>query len=81
MKKTPHTLDLHGVKHEDVPLIVENFVLSHQHNMPLEIIYGNSVAMMRLVIKVLEKRGAVFNSGYKNQYGRLLVLGWENDIR
>ena len=47
------TLDLHGVKHEDVDRIVENFVLLKTS--PLTIICGNSDRMIRLVRDTLDR--------------------------
>ena len=47
------TLDLHGVKHEDVDRIVENFVLLNTP--PLTIICGNSDRMIRLVKDTLDR--------------------------
>ena len=46
-------LDLHGVKHEDVDRIVENFVLLETQ--PLTIMCGNSDKMIRLVREVLDR--------------------------
>ena len=46
-------LDLHGIKHEDVDRIVENFVLLN--NPPLTIITGNSQKMSEIVRDVLER--------------------------
>ena len=46
-------LDLHGVKHEDVDRIVENFVLLNSP--PIRIITGNSEKMMELTLNVLNK--------------------------
>ena len=46
-------LDLHGVKHEDVDRLVENFVL--MNNPPLRIITGNSERMMELTLDVLNR--------------------------
>ena len=46
-------LDLHGVRHQDVERLVENFVLLNE--LPLKIITGNSDEMRRLVINVLER--------------------------
>ena len=40
-------LDLHGVKHDDVERLVENFVLLNEP--PLEIICGNSDKMQDIV--------------------------------
>ena len=46
-------LDLHGIKHEDVDRIVENFVLLETQ--PLTIMCGNSDKMIRLVREVLDR--------------------------
>ena len=46
-------LDLHGVRHENVERLVENFVLLNE--LPLKIITGNSDEMRRLVVNVLER--------------------------
>ena len=47
------TLDLHGVKHQDVDRLVENFVLLNKP--ALEIITGNSDKMPVLVREVLDR--------------------------
>ena len=44
-------LDLHGIKHEDVDRLVENFVLLN--NPPLTIITGNSDRMRQIVVNTL----------------------------
>ena len=75
------TLDLHGVRHADVKDLVEDFVLKNQEDMPLEIIYGNSTTMYTIVSQCLEELNVNYHSGYRNQYGRLLVLSWKDSIR
>ena len=72
------TLDLHGVRHQEVAEKVENFVFIHQDQMPLEIIYGNSTIMRQLVVTCLKRMGTSYNNGYKNQYGRLLIMAWKS---
>lgn len=47
------TLDLHGIKHQDVEDLVEDFILSHET--PLYIIIGNSSIMKDKVTKILVK--------------------------
>ena len=37
-----HILDLHGYRHHEVDLVVENFLYLNQDQMPLTIICGNS---------------------------------------
>lgn len=46
-------LDLHGVKHHEVELMVENFILMNQDQIPLTIICGNSQHMIDLVYGVI----------------------------
>tara|TARA_B100001750_G_scaffold216105_1_gene200529 strand:+ start:45 stop:284 length:240 start_codon:yes stop_codon:yes gene_type:complete len=48
-------LDLHGVKHEEVDRVVENFLFLNQDDIPLEIVCGNSQRMIDLVLKVLTR--------------------------
>ena len=45
------TLDLHGVRHNDVERLVENFILLNEP--PLIIITGNSQRMNEIVINKL----------------------------
>ena len=51
-------LDLHGVKHEDVDRIVENYVLLNKP--PIDIITGNSQKMSEIVRDVLERHDINF---------------------
>ena len=53
-----NTLDLHGVRHNDVDRLVENFILLEQP--PLTIICGNSDRMQELVRKVLNRHNIEF---------------------
>lgn len=49
------TLDLHGVRHHEVDLKVENFILCNQDKLPLTIVCGNSEPMMDLVYEVINR--------------------------
>jgi hypothetical protein len=49
------SLDLHGIRHHQVDLMVESFVYENQKNLPAIIICGNSNAMIELVHNSLEK--------------------------
>ena len=53
-------LDLHGIKHNDVDRLVENFVLLN--SLPLRIITGNSDKMKELVTNVLNKHDIRYES-------------------
>ena len=48
-------LDLHGIKHEEVDRMVENFLFLNQDDIPLEIVCGNSQRMIDLVLEVLTR--------------------------
>ena len=64
-------LDLHGFKHDQVDIAVENFVLLNQDQIPLEIICGNSQRMIDLVISVLKRIGS---ENYERiDYGTIMV--------
>tara|TARA_B100000029_G_scaffold261167_1_gene257483 strand:- start:387 stop:626 length:240 start_codon:yes stop_codon:yes gene_type:complete len=48
-------LDLHGIKHQEVDRMVENFLFLNQDDVPLEIVCGNSQRMIDLVLEVLKR--------------------------
>jgi DNA-nicking Smr family endonuclease len=63
------TLDLHGVKHQEVRQIVEDFIFRDES---VDIITGNSNAMKNLVINILNKH----NINYfilTNNLGRIIL--------
>ena len=64
-------LDLHGIKHDQVGRVVENFVLLNQDRIPLEIICGNSQRMIDLVISVLKRIGCEYFE--RIDYGTIMV--------
>jgi hypothetical protein len=55
-------LDLHGERHFDVPLIVMDFVLQYQKEIPLIIICGNSNRMIHIVKEELRKNLIKYSS-------------------
>ncbi len=64
-------LDLHGISHNQVDRVVENFVLLHQSQIPLEIICGNSQVMINLVISVLNRIGC--ENFERVDYGTIII--------
>jgi hypothetical protein len=54
-------LDLHGVRHQEVDALVENFVLMNQDSFPLTVICGNSVKMVKLAETVLNRIGCEYS--------------------
>jgi len=55
-------LDLHGERHFDVTLMVLDFVLQYQKELPLIIICGNSNQMIKIVTKELKKNTIKYSS-------------------
>jgi hypothetical protein len=66
-------LDLHGVKHEEVESLVENFILVNQNEFPLEIICGNSLKMIKLVQNVIHKLDC---ETHMYRYGTIIIRKW-----
>jgi hypothetical protein len=66
-----HKLDLHGVKHQDVELEVENFVFMNQYHFPLTIICGNSASMVSIVKTMLDRIGCNYTM---LRYGVITVM-------
>ena len=63
-------LDLHGVKHQDVDRLVENFILMNQNEIPLTIICGNSMRMIELVRNVTDRLECEI---YNPNYGTIVI--------
>ena len=68
-----NTLDLHGKRHHEVDLVVENFVYLNQEDCPLIIICGNSQKMISLVVNVLDRIDCVYEAGKGHNYGTVIV--------
>lgn len=66
-------LDLHGMKHEEVDRLVENYVLLNEP--PFNIITGLSDEMKKLVIDVLERNEITWELNYWNA-GQIIVRSW-----
>jgi hypothetical protein len=67
------SLDLHGLKHEEVDRIVENFVLLNEP--PSTVITGISSVMQKLVIDVLKRHNISYQVNPWN-IGQIIVLSW-----
>ena len=67
-------LDLHGVRHHEVDLMVENFIFLNQHDIPLTIICGSSSKMVELVKVVLDRVGSDYLEGKGLDFGRITLL-------
>ena len=68
------TLDLHGVKHADVPKLLDQFLWEQiqKKRSEAEIITGISSAMVELVIKNLKDYDFTYNEAWNNP-GKLIV--------
>tara|TARA_B100000959_G_scaffold93235_1_gene99038 strand:- start:296 stop:520 length:225 start_codon:yes stop_codon:yes gene_type:complete len=68
-----HTLDLHGFRHHEVDITVENFIFLNQEEMPLTIVCGNSNKMINLVKEVLDRTNSEYKEGFGNEYGNIKI--------
>lgn len=68
-----NTLDLHGVKHSEVKLEVENYLYLHQEDCPILIICGNSQKMISLVEEALVRIHSTYEVGSGRNYGTIMV--------
>jgi len=68
IKNQKNVLDLHGIRHDDVERLVENFVLLNEP--PLTIITGNSDRMGDIVTSKLSTLGF----GWERNVGDVKVL-------
>lgn len=66
-------LDLHGVRHQDVKVMVEDFLYMNQNEFPLEIICGNSEKMIKLVSEVMSNHKV---DTHMFRYGVIVARGW-----
>ena len=73
LKMKFNTLDLHGIKHSDVKIEVENYLYLNQEDCPILIICGYSQKMISLVEEVLVKIKSSFEIGSGNNYGTIMV--------
>jgi hypothetical protein len=55
-------LDLHGVRHYQVDVIVIDFIYKYQNLLPLIIICGNSSKMIEIVENILQDNNIKFST-------------------
>jgi hypothetical protein len=71
-------LDLHGLRHHEVQNEVVRFLEKHLHSgLFLEIITGNSQAMINESLKIIEQYGLQYYHGYPNYVGRIMVVAFD----
>tara|TARA_Y100000022_G_scaffold149727_1_gene131450 strand:- start:95 stop:319 length:225 start_codon:yes stop_codon:yes gene_type:complete len=68
-----NSLDLHGVRHADVKIEVQDFLYLNQDDCPILIICGNSQKMISLVEEVLLEIKSNFEIGLGKNYGTIMV--------
>ena len=73
-KSYERILDLHGIRHQDVDRIVENYVFMTPY--PHDIVTGNSSEMHRLAKEVLDRHEFRYELGDSNNKGYIRVLGY-----
>jgi DNA-nicking Smr family endonuclease len=71
MKKT---LDLHGVKHAEVPKLIDQFIWEHMNkkSKEVEVITGISTTMKEIVIKNIKDYELDYDEAWNNP-GKLII--------
>jgi hypothetical protein len=64
-------LDLHGVRHYQVDLKVEDFAYKQQENLPASVMCGNSNKMILLVKETLDRIGFLYS---EPRYGIVMII-------
>lgn len=72
MKHNKNIIDLHGVRHHDVPEVLERSLLGYHDTEGWEIITGNSTYMIEIVEEFLRKNLFSFYRTGDN-YGRIIL--------
>ena len=68
-----NTLDLHGFRHSEVTIEVENYLYLNQEDCPILIICGNSQKMISLVEETLIRIHSTYEIGSGKNYGTIMV--------
>ena len=68
-----NTLDLHGIRHSEVTIEVENYLYLNQEDCPILIICGNSQKMISLVEETLIRIQSTYEIGSGKNYGTIMV--------
>ena len=73
------TIDLHGIQHRDVTILLENTILPLTINkFPVNIITGNSNLMKQIVIEFLITHNFSYIIGDSVNKGYIKVLNYES---
>ena len=67
-----NALDLHGIRHRDVDLMVENHVFLSR--LPVTIITGHSEEMKNIVRQVLDRNNFKYMDGLPHNHGCIIVV-------
>lgn len=57
-------LDLHGIRHKDVPKIFDNFIFENYDKSELKIITGNSLEMKKIIKDLIREYNYKINAEY-----------------
>jgi len=66
-------LDLHNTSHADAKVKVDNFIFKNLNNLPLEIITGNSIKMIDIVKKIVNKHDLRMIPSHINNLGSYII--------
>lgn len=72
--KTNKTLDLHGIRHAEVPRVLDEFLWDNMksNSREVEVITGISDTMKKIVIQILDEYGFNYHDEWNNP-GKIIV--------
>jgi len=67
------SLDLHGNTHEEAEVLIDEFIIKNINKLPLEIITGNSITMLKVLKKITSKHSLKLIPSHSFNMGSYLV--------
>ena len=66
-------LDLHNISHENALIIIDDFIIKNFHNLPIEIITGNSIDMQTILKGLIKKHNLRMVPTHANNLGSYII--------
>ena len=68
-----YKLDLHNTSHFEAKIKIDNFIIKYYNKLPIEIITGNSVDMINILINIVEKHNLRMSLSNLNNLGSYII--------
>jgi len=68
-----YKLDLHNLSHAEAEIQIDNFIFKHFSNLPIEIITGNSIHMIKILNTITQKHNLRMAPSHINNMGSYII--------